>query len=158
VHLCFALIAAVGGGHLVMELPLETSLPSCCHQYGQRALLKINSTTGVGRGQTRALPGETLCPVVVYFVFCRICTNVYDQLPLPTRPETCLFCSPLVNIFLFAKKDQELKLTHPIFSFLYWVLMAAELLSRKRVSTGHLHNSFCCMSANNSVSYSRIVY
>jgi hypothetical protein len=59
---------------------------------------------------------ETLCPFVVYFVLYRICKNVHVHLLLPTWPVTCLFCSPLVDIFLFAKNDQELKLTHPIFS------------------------------------------
>jgi hypothetical protein len=47
-HSFFASIAADGGGHLTMELPLETSLLSYRHQYGQRASLKIKLTTGVG--------------------------------------------------------------------------------------------------------------
>ena len=117
-HSFFASIAADGGGHPIMELPFETSLLSYRHQYGQRASLKIKLTTGVGLGQAQALPGETLCPFVVYFVLYRICKNVRVHLLLPTWPVICLFCSPLVDIFLFlfAKNDQELKLTHPIFS------------------------------------------
>jgi hypothetical protein len=59
-HSFFASIAADGGGHLIMELPLETSLLSYRHPHGQRASLKIKLTTGVGLKQARALPGERL--------------------------------------------------------------------------------------------------